>query len=118
MRPALFLLLVLLAPAAASADAIVDHYYTTGVLEFGFSNAHQIGWGPYGLSTDARVFTDDFDISATGYEMSSGAFIRQELTSNAAGEVVQSKYYYEPGTLIIDYRLRSMANDEIGRAHV
>jgi hypothetical protein len=114
MRSAIFLItFVFITPATAPAAPIVDHYYTTGILDFGFTNAHQRGWGPYRLSTNTRDFTDDFDIALTAYEMTSGPFIRQELTRSAAGDVIQSTYFYEPGTLVIDFRLQSLATREV-----
>ena len=114
MRSVLFrLLLLLLVPTAVSAGPIVDHYYTTGQLHFGHSQAYQFGWGPYGLDANGRNLLDEFDIDATTYEMTSGDFLVQEILTDAGGDAIQSTYFYEPGELVIDFELRSLATAEV-----
>ena len=110
MRIAPFLVVLLLAaPAYATAGEVVFMEFLNSNLTFGPTNAEQYGWDLSAFAVDG--FDDSgWDVWNTGYQAVTGPLDRQTPIVDMAGHVVGDEYVYRGGSFEIFYVLENASD--------
>jgi hypothetical protein len=107
-------LVLLLAPRAGFASAIIFAASDLGALDYGLLSAIDSGpplFDPIRVSVDGgdwRVFRG----GGTNYSGESGPLVSLTLTRDAAGAVVESRYAYDGGTFFMTFDLKDTVTGE------